>query len=258
MEKFDLNIYSKYLCYTCITGGYEYPQDIIEVDYKFDYIIFSDVPIEVRYPWKNIVLSMPGFNNKDFNRFLKICPNKNAIINEYDLAIYIDGNVKIKGKLSKFIEENFIQSTSVQFFEHQYRKSVFDEIVACSWFGHSWFISLMSQYLVFRIRGFKDNIGLYECCVIIWNLKNFSSQFSEKWWYEYTRFSKRDQIPLPYVIFSTNVNYGKLGVNNIRGNSDYFTLNKHKVVDFKIKKLKRFFNFPLWFFYIYKIRRPND
>ena len=257
MVKSDLNIYSRYLCYTCITGGYDKPQDIIVVDDKFDYIIFSDCPIEVKYPWKNIVLSLPDYNSKDFNRFLKICPKKNTIISAYDLAIYIDGNIQVKGMLSKFIDEYFIESKSVQFFEHQFRSNVFEEIVACSWFGHSWLIPLVFQYISYRFRGFKDNYGLYECGVIIWNLKNFSNNFSEIWWIEYNKFSKRDQIPLPYVIFSTNVKYGKLGLNNIRGNSEYFLLNKHKEVNFKGKKLKRFFNFPLWLCFINKIRKPS-
>jgi hypothetical protein len=257
MENFNLNPSSKYLCYTCITVGYEYPQDISSVDEKFDYILFSDIALEVNLPWRNVVIKNDIFKGKDLNRFLKLCPKNNDIINQYEVAIYIDGNVQVIGQLSKFLDEKFDNSKSVSFFKHQYRNTVFDEIIACSWFGHSWFLPLVLQYLKFRINGFKDNFGLYECGVIVWNLKNITNSFTDNWWKEYMLYSKRDQIPLPYIMFLTKENIGILGLNNIRGNSSFFLLNKHKIQKVFSKKLIRFINLPLWIFFIQRIRKPN-
>ena len=47
---------NRIVIFTCITGGYDTPSDDFEHVDGFDYIMFSDVPIQTN-SWKNFIIS---------------------------------------------------------------------------------------------------------------------------------------------------------------------------------------------------------
>ena len=90
------------VCYTCITGGYDELKDVLVKPRNIDFICFSDVNFR-SYTWE--VRAVPKelcyLSNVKKQRIVKICPHR--YLREYDISIWVDGNILVKGDLNKFI-----------------------------------------------------------------------------------------------------------------------------------------------------------
>ena len=95
---------NKKVIYTCITGGYD---SLIEPKYVtegFDYICFTDNPNLNSDVWiiKPLPSETDGLSQVKKQRYVKI--NAHKVVGEYDLSIWVDGNVTIKDDLNTLLE----------------------------------------------------------------------------------------------------------------------------------------------------------
>jgi hypothetical protein len=237
----------KIACYTCITGNYENSQTVQFPNENVSFFLFSDQNIEVSFPWKLIRLSEElNFSNQDLQRFVKIQPHLFPELKGYDYLIYVDGNVEIIGNLTTFISSIGIEDTTIALFQHPVRNLVSEELKACAMYGHQHFIGLIKHFLFLKINDFKDEMGLYESGVFVWNMRNYNHYFSELWWKTYFNSAKRDQLALPFALQKIEISFKNIGCSNFRGNSEFFNLKPHLQKRPIKKRIYRLLNLPFW------------
>lgn len=209
----------KVVVYTCVTGKYD---NIIEPFIKqknVDYIFFTDEPNVESDIWqvRQLPKNVENIGDKILqNRYIKFHPYE-LFENEYDYAIYIDGNIEIIGDMKKitFAADSL---TGLALHRHRTRNSVFDEAKECYIVHKGNPEKIKAQMKKYEKEGFLPKFGLYECCVIVSNLKSQNGKkILEDWWHEFlSSESYRDQLSLPYVIWKDNFNFddvGNLGYN---------------------------------------------
>lgn len=234
----------KIAVYTVITGGYDKLQDIELIDVNCDYYVVSNENIKVFEPWKLIKpknKSSSEMSNKDFNRYYKINPH--LIFPDYALSIYLDGNIKIKNKLSDWAtKQSLISYFSI--YSHPERKDIYSEAKVCSFIGTDFFWTIRGQINRYISEGY-DSHGLYEANILLRKHNDLAVvHLMETWWCEYfnKKNAKRDQLSLPYVLWRTGFKVNNMGISDARYEHRYFEYithrkNRHDKLETKIKKI---------------------
>lgn len=203
----------KIAVYSCITGGYD---ELIEPFFDIegiDYIMFTDNHDIVSEKWEirpipeNITMLN---NNIQINRYVKMHPN--IVGAKYDYALYIDGNICVVSNIKNMINVLNPQ-TGFALHRHSSRDCIYDEVQACKNLKRGNIDKLNEQVSRYRNAGFPAHYGLLEATIILTDLHNPTAlDLQEKWWQEFLRSeSRRDQIALPYVLWSNHVKLNDIG-----------------------------------------------
>lgn len=125
-----------------------------------------------------------------------------------DISIWVDANIYTQVPDETMVKE-MLKDYDVVFFKHTHRDCVYDEIAACKILNKETDESL-KEYLDFlRDEKYPEHNGLMETGCIIRRHNERVIEMNNMWWAELTRYSKRDQISLPYVLSKLpNLNYG--------------------------------------------------
>jgi len=177
-------------CYTVITGGYDELKPPKIISDNWQYVVFSDRHIESDI-WDCIVTDK-------HNRDVKIRPHLEMFEN---LTLYVDGSIEIIGDLNQFITK--INNTFAVWL-HPHRSTVEQEIKAIIDDKGINKVKARSQLSEYIKTGFKDNMGLYACGVLLRDLSNPEVKIiCDEWYKEYIKGVSRDQISLPYVFWKS-------------------------------------------------------
>lgn len=227
--------------YTCVTNGYDDISSPVILTPSVDYICFNDGSIDVPTPWKDVKIDRKYFG-KDANRYLKILPHLNNILQVYDLTIYIDGSVKIVGDLTPLIQQINDKDELIGIYEHPYRNCIYKEAYACATIGHDWFWRIESQIISYKDNKYPANAGLFECGVLLRRHTDKNVQaLMNAWWGAYQSGIKRDQISLPYLAWRLGIPIHNLGRSDLRFDQKYFCLKlfHHHALTTKISDIIR-------------------
>ena len=234
-EKKNENKRPKVVVYTCITGKYD---DLIEPLIKvenIDYIAFTDIPECNSNIWekREIPKHIADCNNNIFiNRYIKFHLKELFKNSEYEYAIYIDGNIKVISDLTDFVY-GINDKTGLAIHRHQYRDCLYDEIEVCRLIKKGNYKKMKEQKEKYKNEGFPKKFGLYECNVIVSDLKNENArEILDAWWDDFKNSeSYRDQVSLPYVIWKKKYKFNDIGSlgNNVYKNPK-IRIEDHKMV----------------------------
>ena len=193
---------------TSLCGGYERllpPAHLVD---GWQYVCFSDSPVESWGIWdiRPIPVDQEDLTRK--SRWAKL--HLPHLFPDAKWIFWQDANIVINSDLSELLEnrdpETFLFSVL-----HPTRTCVYDETMACIAFKKDSPEVLATQAAVYRKAGLPRNFGLYENNFFLVNPRHpYAKDFFTQWWQEYTRFSRRDQISLPYVIYTTGYRPGLL------------------------------------------------
>ena len=223
--------------YTCITGNYDKPYIPYVIESNCDYFLYTDnvkdnEHLKVGNIWqvKNIPDNILKLKDKVLiNRYIKMHPHELFGDSQYDYAIYIDGNISIVSNISSFCDK-VSSKTGLAFHKHYNKKCAYDEIKTCEIVGKGNLKDLKNQEKKYKKEGFPINFGLFECNVIVSDLKNkISSEVLNNWWKEFiSSKSMRDQISFPYSLWKNNYDANDIGIieNNVFLNKK-IRINKH-------------------------------
>ncbi len=211
----------KIVVYTCILNDYDtLYSPLIETE-NTTYVVFSDnkkitsnvdlweylpVPDEIKNKCQN--------NHTLINRYIKMHPQE--LFPEFDLALYIDGSVRIMSDIANlFYKIN--DKTGLAMHLHPRRNSIYEEADACikSSIGNTKNIKkLINNY---KQEGFPNNNGLFEATVIAIDLKNKNAQkIMDNWWKHFLENQTgRDQLSLTYILWKLNYKFEDVGVLGI-------------------------------------------
>lgn len=191
----------KKVIYTCITGGYDELIEPIYITEDFDYICFTDDMAMKSNVWK--FRPMPketeGLSQVKKQRYVKVNPHK--VLSEYDLSIWVDGNIIIKSDLNEVLDKYFINSkSSVYVPMHPSRNCLFQEYYAILAFGKDTEENMLPQINRYKAEGFPENYGLLQSRILFRFHNNEDCiRLMETWFNEIKNGSHRDQLSFNYA-----------------------------------------------------------
>ena len=159
-----------------------------------EYLMFTNNPGITSKTWK-VVYVPEDIDNVLLSRKIKILPHQ-YLPDEYDCSIYVDANAIIYGELSlltSYLSEDIGFAVS----RHHERNSVKEEVSTLIERRMVPSKEATDQYLRYRSEGFKDDLGLAECSILVRKHKEKDLQMlMESWWDEFRRGVRRDQVSL--------------------------------------------------------------
>ena len=164
-----------------------------------DYFVLADDPSLSVPGWTTVLVENVMGDSGLGNRYYKIIGVD--FIQQYDLSIYVDGNIRIIGDLTPLIDDFTKSQADLGLFAHPVRCTVAEEIQACLALGKvSSDEVILTEYNLLRAIGFLDESGLTENNVIIRSIGSESLDKAMRYWWSWVSMhSGRDQITLPYV-----------------------------------------------------------
>jgi cellulose synthase/poly-beta-1,6-N-acetylglucosamine synthase-like glycosyltransferase len=196
--------------YTVITGNYDRPIELPPLK-GIDAYLFTDNPNMTSDTWK-IQLLPPSDRPKHASRkvkalYMDYLPN-------YDLCIYIDGNMQIKGDIHRFIRTYY--KGGFLTCSHPVRRTVEDEVRACEMIGKDTGESLNTTLQALKLStGMSKTKQLYESGFIVRDYSENTQALCRTWWSMIEQGTHRDQISLPFAAFASGV-YPKTVPSHIR------------------------------------------
>ena len=208
-----LNINKKYwtkemnkkVVYTCITGGYDSLLEPTYISEGFDYICFTDNKNLTSNIWniRPLPNETEGLTQVKKQRYIKLNPHK--ILSEYDLSVWVDGNVEVKGNLNELLISD---DYSIFVPTHPSRKCLYAESKAVLSMRKDKKENVEPQMKKYKEDGFPTNYGLLQSNILIRRHNNKDCiKLMEEWFNEVKNGSHRDQLSFNYVCWKNkNIN----------------------------------------------------
>lgn len=193
---------NKKVVYTCITGDYD---KLIEPSYLsdgFDYICFTDNKTLKSDVWqiKPLPKETEGLSQVKKQRFVKINPH--LLLKEYDISIWVDGNVTLKGNLNEFVSETLKDRISVYVPKHPQRNCIYREAKAVLAMKKDKPEIVNKQLERYKKEGFPSSFGLLQSNIMLRRHNNPECiKLMETWWKELKSGSHRDQLSFNYALW---------------------------------------------------------
>lgn len=189
------NAHKRIAIYTALTGNYDNVNEILYKEDGVDYLLFTNNRNLRSNTWQ-IVYIESDLDNVLLSREIKMLPHK-YLSEKYDASIYIDANAVIYGELSQLT--NYLnEQVSFAVSKHGERNTVKDEVeVIIQRFKSVDPLQARSQYNQYVKNGFKDDLGLAECGLLIRSHSdNQLIPVMKAWWREFNIGIRRDQISI--------------------------------------------------------------
>jgi glycosyltransferase involved in cell wall biosynthesis len=201
--------------YTSIIGDYDKLSEKEIQDANM--VAFTDQKSEV---WETQKIYDKFTDNTRNSRIQKIMPH---LFFDSEYSIYLDGNIELLVPAQKLIDE-FLKDKDIAVFKHCGRDDIYQEAVAIAGYKKDTVQNVTEQVKAYAKRGIKEHSGLCECGVIIRRHTPRINDLNEKWWAEYCRFSRRDQMSFPIAFPLEEVNQ----INSSVYKHPYFKYKNHK------------------------------
>ena len=196
---------NKIVVYTCITGGYDNLIEPSVITSGVDYVCFTDNPNLKSKAWKirPIPDELLSYSKVKQQRGVKILAHR--YLSDYDISIWVDGAVQVKGDIKEYLKELDLSKYSVFIPEHPSRKCIYSEKDACVKIkkikGDE--ITLAEKQMNrYKNEGFPSNFGLVQTNVMIRRHNDmYCNELMERWWNELKDYSHRDQLSFNYALW---------------------------------------------------------
>lgn len=196
--------------YTVITGNYDdlkpWPGQTIPVDV---YCITDNPSIKIPSTSEPITILKIGQSLRPTTNPVcipfsyRLFPYDIPEFNDYDLLVYLDGNVCVTDKkwIERLLTTYPVLSNGVSMIEHPIRDCVYQELEICKTISkYDRTMDLDQQINTYKANGLPMNFGLWANNVIFWNrhveqdqIKNF-----QEFWFKETQNYRREGIQVCY------------------------------------------------------------
>jgi hypothetical protein len=192
---------------TAISGHYDTPKLHEHLLPNADYYLFSNT-ISEHFMFK--VRPLPYFHVDPTRMARFVKTHLHSLVGTYKVAVWVDGNILIRGDLSDEIEE-FVQSgLPIAAIPHPLRSSVYVEGQACIDAGKDGRGPIEQQLQRYRDAGFQSD-WLIESNFMMFRLDHPRlGEILKTWWGEIDGGSRRDQLSLPYAIQGHDADWFRL------------------------------------------------
>lgn len=209
------------LLYTAIFGGYDTLKPT-----PYPAVCLTDGSATSTKGWTvRTVLVPKGLSPQAASRYCKLFPW--IYFPKARYSVYFDGNIQLKADPSKIVLV-WLKKHDIAVFKHPERMDLYDEALACVAYRKGDPEVIAAQMKRYREEGFPTKYGLAACWVLVRRHTDAVKRFSDLWWEQLCKHSKRDQLSFDYVRWRTGLQYGIIQGNLLKGKSAYFLRGKHK------------------------------
>ena len=197
----------RYIVYTSNFGDYDSLHDPRVPSANVRFMCFTDNRSVRSKAWELVYVAPEG-NGTDLNRRLKINPHR--YLPAHDYSLYIDGNVRILGRLEGLFEK-YSRITEIAAPRHPARNCLYEEAEVCIRSGKGDPARIRDVVAGYRQAGLPSAAGLYEFHMLF--RRTFSPdvvRLMELWWSEYEKGAGRDQITFPYAAWKCGITIAAL------------------------------------------------
>ena len=182
--------------YTAIAGGVDLLLPPAEIDDGWDYVCFSDEPIDCP-PWRRAPIELEQPTLAREARSLKV--NATTMLPDAGVSLWVDGNIQPMASAQE-IADRYLDGHNMVVHRHPERGCLFDEAVAIVNQGKDATATVMAQVLRYARDGLSPNTGLHATAAILRRHTDEVRELERTWWAEIERGSHRDQLSLPYAL----------------------------------------------------------
>ncbi len=189
------------LFYTIMTGGYDRLNEIPRMLPNWDYVCYTDNPKLSSRTWRVCLLENGmKLDPVRLSRHLKI--NSHLIDRDYDLSVYVDANLRIRGNLDSFVASALPPGSDFAILQHPFLHSLRQELEKCIREGKEDESLLRRQYEHYtREMGFADGFPHINARLMIRRSGRPELQhFLETWFSQLLEWSRRDQMSFNYSL----------------------------------------------------------
>ena len=167
-----------------------------------DYLAFVDRKHETTEGWQQI--NCIKFSDDDHYphrrnaKPYKIIPHLFAP--DYDYYVWMDAIHDLTVHPKELIDDYLIDE-DMSVFSHPYRQCAFTEAEVCATSHIEHISNIKNQLKHYSNVGFPRNYGLYEMSCFILRNNDVTRKMGMMWWEQICRFSSRDQISFPYILW---------------------------------------------------------
>ena len=228
---------------TSIFGGYD---DLKEPDIKsmnlVDWYCFTDSTSMTSKVW-NIIntqyhlqndkneymhyhnyynnITDPKTRNMMSAKYYKIKPHEIDILQDYDYYIWVDGSIILQPNFLINMITHINNNYELINFKHSARDNIYDEMKLSITMNKYQSQDIETQYNDYIAEGFPDNLGLFECTIMVKkNTANINSIF-DMWWIQNLKYTYQDQISYPYCLWKNGKYTQYLITDNVFYNKEY-------------------------------------
>lgn len=189
------------LYYTVMTGGYDQLNEIPEKLPNWDYVCYTDNPHLTSNTWTIALLNNDmGLDIVRFARHWKI--HNHLVDQGYDLSLYVDANIRIRGNLDSFVAHALPLNCSFSILEHPFLSSLAEELEKCIEVNKDDEALLRQQYEYYtKDKGFSDPYPQVNTRMMIRRAGNPElRKMMETWFAQLLKWSRRDQMSFNYAL----------------------------------------------------------
>lgn len=225
----------KVYIYTAIFGAYDNLKEQPPQNLDCEFLCFTDNPELRSKTWRIIQHEderTAGMPTRMRARRLKIMnhelfspparkwwpfPKADGETLRCDYSIWIDGSVRIKQET--FAEEmiGYLGRYGMAMFIHPDRDCIYDEAEVCAQpeFIKNRGLPLREQVEHYRSEGYPERNGLIATTVLARDMRRKElSKINRDWWQELLKWTNRDQLSLPYVLWKNHYGYDPINLNH--------------------------------------------
>ena len=204
-----LNRRPKIAIYTAIFGDYDPLKMQVPQQLPVDFLCFTDGR-PAPHNWQVIHVPTQNVPPRQQAKEFKLLPHRIPQLAGYDYTIWIDGSMQITSADFAPWAVSCIKNSGWAIFTHNEFSCAYEEAAAMAVTKKYRDAPLGAQAAHYRATGFPDQSGLYMNALIARDMHNTQWQkLCEAWWQENLRWTLRDAVSLPYVLWRGN---GKLDV----------------------------------------------
>lgn len=198
----------KIVIYTAIVNSYDSIKLPEKLDKRIDYVLFTDKPAFDVGVYKIRPISYFNEDVIKTARYIKTHPH--LLLNEYDIAIWIDSNITIIGDIYPLINKFINSKNPVGAVRHPIRNNIYEEIEECILRNKDHNSTLQKQVSNYKKLDFYHS-DLIESNFMMFKVKNRQvHKFLNTWWEEIDKFSRRDQLSLNYSLLKNRINWHRI------------------------------------------------
>lgn len=199
--------------YTCVNLAYDQIFSPVVPSPGIETVLFSDRrPRFVSgWNWRPRTEEMTKLNPTLANRYAKFFPMR--IFPDADYSIYTDANNLVTADLNPLLEEFIASDADIGLFPHSKRRDIYSELEFCKEVGKIRppdYALGDEQMAFYRAEGLPDDHIFTENAIILRRHGRPGTEHAARgaaleaamqlWWDQLARFTKRDQLSLPYVL----------------------------------------------------------
>ncbi len=190
----------KKLFYTVLVGDYDRLNEVPQRLKNWDYVCYTDNPELKSDSWEIRFLDNPlGLDPIRLSRYYKI--NNHLVDTGYDLSVYTDANIRIRGDLDSFLAQTFFPESIFSLLLHPFHFSLEQEVKLCVEQKKDNPVLLRDQYNHYVQSGYRDLLPHINARMMIRKTGSPAVRnLMENWFEQLMKWSKRDQLSFNYVL----------------------------------------------------------